>query len=176
MTLKANIYLLDTMVLINFAERCESRDLFDDFQKLGVRFQIVEEVEKEFITKPKPIGKTRYQKHTKSGMITVIANDTIEIDTNRLNDLIGRGFGKGELFSALYFISQQNLTFVSDEMVVQNTFKKKFNIKLTRTSDLLTLLVEKEVITETQKDQLFNEMIKNGLWIKRHKKNGIFGV
>lgn len=61
-------------------------------------------------------------------------------------------------------------------MVVQNTFKKKFNIKLTRTSDLLTLLVEKGVITETQKDQLFNEMIQNGLWIKKYKNHGIFGV
>ncbi len=38
---------MDTMVLINFAERCESRDLFGYFQKLGISFQIVEEVEVE---------------------------------------------------------------------------------------------------------------------------------
>lgn len=47
---KSKIYLLDTMVLINFTERCLSHDIFGYFEKLGVRFQIVEEVKKEFLT------------------------------------------------------------------------------------------------------------------------------
>jgi hypothetical protein len=44
---KSETFLIDTMVLINFTERCESRDLFGYFQKLEIRFQIVEEVEVE---------------------------------------------------------------------------------------------------------------------------------
>ncbi|NIM15703.1 MAG: hypothetical protein GTO45_27250 [Candidatus Aminicenantes bacterium] len=103
---KAETFLLDTMVLINFAERCESCDLFEYF-------------------------------------------------------------GKGELFSSLYFITQNNLKFVSDEKLVSNVFKDKFKTTITRTMDLLDILVSNRLITETKKDQIFEEMIKHGFWLKR---------
>ncbi len=72
---KAETFLMDTMVLINFAERCESRDIFGYFQKLEIGFQIVEEVENEFREGIKPIGQSRYDKYTKNGIIKVISND-----------------------------------------------------------------------------------------------------
>jgi predicted nucleic acid-binding protein len=46
-------------------------------------------------------------------------------------------------------------------------FEKKFNEKLTRTYDLLTVLVQKNIITEKQREEIMNEMIENGFWIKR---------
>jgi hypothetical protein len=53
-SIESKIYLLDTMVLINFTERCVTYDIFGYFEKLGVRFQIVEEVKKEFFKKVQP--------------------------------------------------------------------------------------------------------------------------
>jgi predicted nucleic acid-binding protein len=164
---KAEIFLLDTMVLINFTERCESWDLFEYFEKVGISFQIVEEVEKEFKEGIKPIGKLRYDKYIKNGTIKVIPNDHIEIDIEKKTKLVNHGFGKGELFSSLYFISQSNLKFVSDEKLVSNVFKDKFNTNISKTMDLLNLLVSKRLIKETKKDQIFEEMIKNGFWLKR---------
>jgi predicted nucleic acid-binding protein len=164
---KAETFLLDTMVLINFAERCESCDLFEYFEKVGISFQIVEEVEKEFKQGIKPIGKLRYDKYTKNEIIKVIPNDNIEIDIEKKTELVNHGFGKGELFSSLYFITQDNLKFVSDEKLVNNIFKDKFKINITKTMDLLDILVSNRLITETKKEQIFEEMIKNGFWLKR---------
>jgi len=166
---KSETFLMDTMVLINFTERCESRDLFGYFQKLGMRFKIVEEVEREFKEGIKPIGQSRYEKYTKSGIIKIIPNDKIEIDIEKMTYLVDKGFGKGELFSSLYFITQDNLKFVSDEKLVRDVFKKKFKRNISKTSDLLNILVEKHLITEVEKDQIFAEMIEKGLWIKTKK-------
>jgi predicted nucleic acid-binding protein len=38
---------------------------------------------------------------------------------------------------------------------------------LTRTYDLLTVLVQKNIITEKQGEEIMNEMIENGFWIKK---------
>jgi predicted nucleic acid-binding protein len=164
---ESKIYLLDTMVLINFTERCVSHDIFGYFEKLGVRFQIVEEVRKEFFKKVKPLGDARFKTYTRNNTLQIISNDDIEIDIKTMKDFVNKGFGRGELFSALYYIGQSNLELVSDERVVHKVFEKKFNEKLTRTYDLLTVLVQKNIITEKQREEIMNEMIENGFWIKR---------
>ena len=163
---KSKIYLLDTMVLINFAERCESIDLFEYFNKIGIRFLTVEEVEKEFRRGIKPLGQLRYEKHTKNGMIEIIPNDAIEIDVEKMEHLVNRGFNKGELFSSLYFVHKDNIEFVSDEKLVQKIFKEKFKYDIVRTYNLLQILVESGAITGEEEEQIFAELIRNGLWIK----------
>jgi len=155
------------MVLINFTERCLNHDIFGYFEKLGVRFQIVEEVKKEFFIKVKPLGETRFRTYTRNNTLQIISNDDIEANIETMNDFVNKGFGKGELFSALYYIGQSNLKLVSDDRVVQKVFEEKFNEKLTRTHDLLTVLVKNGVITEKQGDEIMDEMIENGFWLKK---------
>lgn len=164
---ESKIYLLDTMVLINFTERCVTHDIFGYFEKLGIRFQIVEEVKREFFKKVKPLGEARFKTYTRNNTLQIISNDDIEIDIETMNDFVNKGFGKGELFSSLYYIGQSNLKLVSDERVVQKVFEEKFNEKLTRTHDLLTVLVQDDIITEKQREEIMDEMIENGFWIKR---------
>jgi len=163
---KSKTFLLDTMVLINFTERCEAKDLFEYFAKAGIGFSIVEEVEKEFKRGIKPLGQLRYEKHKKNGMINIIPNNAIEIDVEKMTYLVNRGFGRGELFSSLYFVKENNLDFVSDEKLVQDVLNKKFKKIITKTYDLLQILVENQFITENEGEQIFSEMIRNGLWIK----------
>jgi predicted nucleic acid-binding protein len=165
--IESKIYLLDTMVLINFTERCLNHDIFGYFEKLGVRFQIVEEVKKEFFKKVKPLGETRFRTYTRNNILQTISNDDIEVDIETMNYFVGKGFGRGELFSALYYIGQSNLKLVSDDRVVQKVFEEKFNEKLTRTHDLLTVLVKNDIVTEKQADEIMDEMIENGFWIKK---------
>jgi predicted nucleic acid-binding protein len=59
------------------------------------------------------------------------------------------------------------LKLISDDRVVHKVFEEKFNEKLTRTYDLLTVLVQKNKITEKQRDEIMDEMIENGFWIKK---------
>lgn len=163
---KDRLFLIDTMVLINFTERCESRDLFDLFKKVGIHFKIVEEVEKEFKEGIKPIGKSRFNKHLKDGIIQVISNDDIKIDEEKMEYLINKGFGKGELFSSLFFITQEDIKFVSDEKRVHDVFKQKLKICVSRTSDLLDILVAHKIIDKNQKKDILEELIKKGFWLK----------
>ena len=160
------VFLLDTMVLINFTERCESHDLFDLFKKVGIHFQIVEEVEREFKEGIKPIGRSRFNKHLKDGIIQVISNDDIEIDEEKMEYLINEGFGKGELFSSLFFITQKDIKFVSDEKRVHDVFKQKLKICVSRTSDLLDILVTNKIIDKNEKKDILEELIKKGFWLK----------
>lgn len=152
------------MVLINFTERCESRDLFDLFKKVGIHFQIVEEVEKEFKEGIKPIGRSRFNKYLKNGIIQVISNDDIKIDEEKMEYLINKGFGKGELFSSLFFITQKDIKFVSDEKRVHKIFKNKFKINTYRTSKLLEILVSHKIINKDEKIKILREMINKGFW------------
>lgn len=163
------VFLLDTMVLINFAERCVSRDLFEDFNQINNHFEIVEEVEKEFKRKIKSIGQERYSRHKKNETIMVVPNDSIEIDITRMNYLIHQQFGKGELFSSLYFMTQKNLNFVSDEKRVYDVFKNKLKITITRTPDLLDILVGNKIINKTQKKEILGELVNKGFWLKNMK-------
>lgn len=39
--------------------------------------------------------------------------------------------------------------------------------KLTRTYGLLTVLVQDDIITEKQREEIIDEMIENGFWIKK---------
>jgi predicted nucleic acid-binding protein len=127
----------------------------------------VEEVKTEFFKKVKPLGEARFNAYTQNNTLQIISNDEIDIDIETMNDFVNKGFGKGELFSALYYIGQSNLRLVSDDWVVQKVFEEKFNEKLTRTYGLLTVLVQDDIITEKQREEIMDEMIENGFWIKK---------
>jgi len=114
------------MALINFTERCVSHDIFGYFEKLGIHFQIVEEVKKEFFKKVKPLGEARFKTYTRNNILQTISNDDIEIDLETMNDFVNKGFGKVFLYAGKFSFSVIKFHFLSPQpLLPQWVLKKK---------------------------------------------------
>ncbi|MDO9578665.1 MAG: hypothetical protein Q7J16_12345 [Candidatus Cloacimonadales bacterium] len=130
--------------------------------QIGYEFQIVTEVEKEFLKKPTEIGFGRLFENKMNDIISVIDFDQKEIDISSLKKL--EGLDLGESVSILYLLQNKTYELVSDDYAVHNNLKSKFGMKCKWTAGLLQELISMKIITLEDAQEIYLEMKQNGFW------------